>query len=58
MAKSDRGKGRQRKQKEDAGTNSWDDMQECPSEEPLERPEEAVERVEIVDMRCRVEDRM
>lgn len=50
----------ERKHGEDAGTDSWDDMQDCPSEdvELLERPEEAVDRVEIVDMRCRVEDRM
>lgn len=42
------------------GTDSWEEMQEGPSEdaEPLERPEEALERVEIVDMRRRVEDRM
>lgn len=35
-------------------------MQEGPSEdaELLERPEEALERVETVDMRRRVEDRM
>lgn len=39
---------------------SWEEMQEGPSEdaEPLERPEEALERVETVDMRRRVEDRM
>lgn len=45
---------------EDEGTDSWDDMQEGPSEdaELLDRLEEAVERVEIVDKRCRVEDRM
>lgn len=48
------------KQGEDAGTDSWEEMQEGPSEEaePLERPEEALERVETVDMRRKVEDRM
>lgn len=42
------------------GTNSWEEMQEGPSDdaEPLERPEEALERVETLDMRRRVEDRM
>lgn len=35
-------------------------MEEYPSEaaEPLERSEEVAERVDIVDMRCRVEDKM
>lgn len=58
--KTRQGKGRQRKQGEDAGTDSWEEMQEGPSEdaEPLERPEEALERVETVDMRRKVEDRM
>lgn len=44
----------------DAGTDSWEERQEGPSEEaePLERPEEALETVEIVDMRRRVEGRM
>ena len=39
------------------GTDSWEDG---PSEdaEPLERPEEALEMVETVDMRRRVEDMM
>lgn len=55
-----RGKGWQREQGEDAGTDSWEEMQEGPSEEaePLEMPEEALEMVETVDMRRRVEDRM
>lgn len=49
-----------KKQGEGAGTDSWEEMQEGPSEEaePLERPEEALERVETVDMRRRVEDMM
>lgn len=44
----------------DAGTDSWEEMQEDPSEEaePLERPEEALEMVETVDMRRKVEGRM
>lgn len=60
MSKLGRGKVDKRKQGEDAGTNSWEEMQEGPSEdaEPLERPEEALERVETVDMRRKVEDRM
>lgn len=39
---------------------SWEEMQEGPSEdaELLEWPEEALEMVETVDMRRRVEDRM
>lgn len=51
---------RQGKQGEDAGTDSWEEMQEGPSEdaELLEWPEEALEMVETVDMRRRVEDRM
>jgi len=42
------------------GTDSWEELQDGPSEdaEPLERPEEALETVETVDMRRRVEDRM
>lgn len=52
--------GGRRKQAEDAQTDSWEEMQEGPSDDvyPLERPEEALERVETVDMRRRVEDRM
>lgn len=50
----------QRKQGMAAGTDSWEEMQEGPSEdaEPLERPDEALDRVETVDMRRSVEDRM
>lgn len=40
------------------GTDSWEETQGGPSEEPLESPEEALDRVETVDMRRRVEDRM
>lgn len=40
------------------GTHSWEELAAGPSEEPLDRPEDAVDRVETVDMRRSVEDRM
>lgn len=40
------------------GTDSWEELPAGPSEEPLDRPEDVVDRVETVDMRRSVEDRM
>lgn len=40
------------------GTHSWEELPAGPSEEPLDRPEDVVDRVETVDMRRSVEDRM
>lgn len=39
-------------------THSWEEMGPSEDAEQLERPEEALDRVDAVDMRRRVEDRM
>lgn len=44
--------------KEEAETDSWEEAGPSEEEEPLERPEEALEAMEMVDIRRSVEDRM